>query len=77
MTRHIYHRFHMSLIKIILRQHDINYIHAKIVTGILVIGVENAILRQHNEQQLPDDIFDRRHYYLYRRQQRRQRHTVR
>ena len=68
MIRHIYHRFHMPLIKIILRQHDINYIHAKIVTGILVIGVKNAIIRQHNEQQLPDNIFDRHHHYLYRRQ---------
>ncbi|CAF1119595.1 unnamed protein product [Rotaria sordida] len=63
----MYHRFTMKLIRNILYHYNIRYTHIKTVAELLVIGVENDIIKQQNEQQLPNDIFNRYHYYLYRR----------
>ncbi|CAF4611933.1 unnamed protein product, partial [Rotaria socialis] len=66
--RRIYHRFTMSSIKDILRQHHIYYRHVKIVASSLIIGIKNSTLQQEFDQYLPDDLFDRDHYHHSRRQ---------
>ncbi|CAF1166667.1 unnamed protein product, partial [Rotaria sordida] len=71
-TRSMYYKFKMSSIKKILKQHHINYIHIKDVDGIVVIGVKNSLIQQQYQHQIPENIFDRKHYQIY--QHRHQNH---
>ncbi|CAF5044033.1 unnamed protein product, partial [Rotaria sp. Silwood1] len=64
-TRPMYYKFKKSSIRKILEQHHINYIHIKDVDGILVIGVKNSLIQQQYQDQIPEDIFDRKHYQIY------------
>ncbi|CAF4910167.1 unnamed protein product, partial [Rotaria magnacalcarata] len=68
LVRRIYHRFTMSSVKDILRQHHIHYRHIKIVASSLIIGINNSTLQHEFNQSLPKDSFDREHYYYRRRQ---------
>jgi hypothetical protein len=64
-TRQVYHLFTMSIIKRVLRQQNIQYVHIKIVDTLLVIGVKNDTIKHDSEQKLPGDIFNRHGYYYY------------
>ncbi|CAF1398267.1 unnamed protein product [Rotaria magnacalcarata] len=68
LVRRIYHRFTMSSVKDIRRQHHIHYRHIKIVASSLIIGINNSTLQHEFNQSLPKDSFDREHYYYRRRQ---------
>ena len=70
--RPIYYRFSMRLIEFILNKFNVKYIHIKITGASLIIGVKNEELRDYNEHLLPRYIFDRRHYYLYKKQYQQQ-----
>ncbi|CAF3986038.1 unnamed protein product [Rotaria sordida] len=67
-TRPFYYRFTMKLVRHILAEYKIYYTHVKRVDDLLLIGVKDKIIEQQNERRLLGDIFDRRHYYLFRRQ---------
>ncbi|CAF3753271.1 unnamed protein product [Rotaria sp. Silwood1] len=67
-TRPFYYRFTMKLVRHILAEYNIYYTHVKPVDDLLLIGVKDKIIEQQNERRLLCDIFDRRHYYLFRRQ---------
>ena len=70
--RPIYYRFSIRLIKFILNKFNVKYIHIKITGASLIIGVKNEELKDYNEHLLPRHIFDRRHYYLYKKQYQQQ-----
>ncbi|CAF1095229.1 unnamed protein product [Rotaria sordida] len=65
--RSFYYRFTMKLVRHILAEYNIYYTHVKPVDDLLLIGVKDKIIEQQNERRLLGDIFDRRHYYLFRR----------
>ncbi|CAF1401421.1 unnamed protein product [Rotaria sordida] len=67
-TRPFYYRFTLKLVRHILAEYKIYYIHVKPVDYLLLIGVKDKIIEQQNERRLLGDIFDRLHYYLFRRQ---------
>ncbi|CAF0908658.1 unnamed protein product [Rotaria sordida] len=67
-TRPFYYRFTMKLVRHILAEYNIYYTHIKPVDDLLLIGVKDKIIEQQNERRLLGNIFDRRHYYLFRRQ---------
>ncbi|CAF3861017.1 unnamed protein product, partial [Rotaria sp. Silwood1] len=49
----------------ILKQHDVKYVHVKVVDGTLVIGVKNNMMKQKYQDQIPENMFDRKHYEIY------------
>ncbi|CAF4631200.1 unnamed protein product [Rotaria sp. Silwood2] len=63
--RYVYHRFSMKMIKLILHDLHINFVHIKREKDQLIVGVKNSKLAEQLHQQLPLDIFDRQHYYNY------------
>ncbi|CAF5035514.1 unnamed protein product, partial [Rotaria sp. Silwood1] len=67
-TRSIYYKFKESFVKKILKQHDFKYVHVKVVDGTLFIGVKNNMIKQKYQDQIPEDMFDRKHYHQYRHQ---------
>ncbi|CAF2977863.1 unnamed protein product [Rotaria sp. Silwood2] len=75
-TRSMYYKFTKSSIRKILKQHHFNYVHVKVVDGIVIIGVKNALIQQQYQDQIPEDIFDRKHYqnYQHHHQHRYQHH---
>ncbi|CAF3330426.1 unnamed protein product [Rotaria socialis] len=74
LVRRVYHRFIMSSIKKILRQHHMSYRHIKIVGSSLIIGVKNSTLQQEFDRSLRHDLFDRTHYFHYRRRHQSRHH---
>ncbi|CAF5025143.1 unnamed protein product [Rotaria sp. Silwood1] len=73
-TRSMYYKFTMPSIKKILKQHHINYVHVKEVDGILIIGVKNSLIQQQYQDQIPEDIFDRKHYQIHHQHRHQHRH---
>jgi hypothetical protein len=69
-TRRLYHRFTMKSIRQILDQHHIDYTHIKTVDGTLVIDAKSDMIKERNQQRLPDEVFDRYHYYEHCRRSR-------
>ncbi|CAF4213281.1 unnamed protein product [Rotaria sordida] len=61
-TRSMYYKFTMPSIKKILKQHHINYVDVKEFDGMLIIGVKNSLIQQQYQDQIPEDMFDRKHY---------------
>ncbi|CAF4144676.1 unnamed protein product [Rotaria sordida] len=64
-TRSIYYKFKEPLVKKILKQHDVNYVHVKVVDGTLFIGVKTNMLKEKYQDQIPEDLFDRKHHQYY------------
>ncbi|CAF1476360.1 unnamed protein product [Rotaria sp. Silwood1] len=56
------------IVRYILAEYNIYYTHVKPIDDLLLIGVNDKIIEQKNERRLLGDIFDRRPYYLFRRQ---------
>ena len=67
-TRPIFHKFRMKLIKKILDNYDIDDEHVKIVGETLVIGIRKRASVEENEQKLPRDAFNQYNYYKHRHQ---------
>ncbi|CAF4994801.1 unnamed protein product, partial [Rotaria sp. Silwood1] len=63
--RSIYYKFNAPLARKILKQHDVKYVHVKVVDGTLVIGVKNNMMKQKYQDQIPENMFDRKHYEIY------------
>ncbi|CAF1370990.1 unnamed protein product [Rotaria sordida] len=64
-TRSMYYKFNVPLVKKILKQHDVKYVHVKVVDGTLFIGVKNNVIKQKYQDQISADMFDRKHYQIY------------
>ena len=62
----LYHQFAMALIKFVLHEYNISFIHIKIVGDLLIIGVTSENIQHYNDEQLPQDRFNRQHYRLYK-----------
>jgi ribosomal protein L21 len=73
--RDVYYRFNMSMIRLILKQYSIKFVHTKIDedNGDLVIGLKNRDLRNDAEHRIPMSLFSQRSYYYYRRENHRRR----
>lgn len=66
LSRSIYCRFITKMIKFVLHEYGISYLHIKTVTHLLIIGVKNNNLQQEYEQNLPHYLFDRHQFYSFR-----------
>jgi hypothetical protein len=66
--RCVYHRFNNPMIKLILKQYGIKFVHVKIneENSELVIGLKTRHLRDETEHRLPMNVFNERSYYYYR-----------
>ena len=67
-TRPIFHKFRMKLIKKILDNYNIDDEHVKIVGETLVIGIRKKASVEENERKLPRDAFNQYNYYKHRHQ---------
>ena len=69
--RRFYYRFTMFLIRNVLQQYNIRYIHVKIdedrSKDELVIGLKDKLSKIEAERRLPDNIFSKQGYYHYQR----------
>ena len=58
----------------ILKRHDIKYVHIKERKGMLMIGMKNRLMKQKYQEQIPEDMFDRRNYYIQQRHHQHHQH---
>ena len=73
-NRRLYYKFNLPLARKILKLYDIKFIHVKVVKDMLIIGVKEHLIQQY-QQQLPDDVFNKKAYYeVFRRQHRHKQH---
>ena len=64
-VRQVYPRFTMKMIRRTLERYHVHYTHVKIAKDSLVIGVKNEDGERSADRKLPEDAFDRLHYYRY------------
>jgi hypothetical protein len=78
MTQPLYYRYSLPLVRKVLDEYNIDYVHIKEDDGYLVVGLKNKWVKKQYKRQIPEDLFDGRNYQChyrrhYRRHQRQQR----
>ena len=70
MVRQVYHRFTIRQIKHILRDRNVYYVHLLLgkISQTVSIGMKKAFLVDLYFDRIPGDLFNKEHYYRYRRQ---------
>ena len=63
LDRAVYHRFTMNHLKTILWQLHIDFLHVKRGQGSISIGFKSLALRDLSDERIPQNLFDRAHYF--------------
>lgn len=58
-----YHRYTCHRIRVVLKQLGVDFGHIKLIGRQVIIGMRNQYLRDHLDDQLPLNIFDRAHFF--------------
>ncbi|CAF3470374.1 unnamed protein product [Rotaria sp. Silwood1] len=72
-TQPLYFKYPMALVRMVLDEYNIDYVHVKRQEGYLVVGLKNKLIKKQYERQIPEDLFDGRNYQRHYRRQRRTR----
>jgi len=70
-TRPMYDQAKLPVVREMLDQRGVNYVHVKEVEGLLWIGVKNEMDKRTYQREIPQDMFQYENYERYRRQHRR------
>ncbi|CAF1196160.1 unnamed protein product [Rotaria sordida] len=69
-TQPLYFKYSLPLVRMVLDEYNIDYVHVKRQEGCLVVGLKNKLIKKQYERQIPEDLFDGRNYQRHRQQRR-------
>ncbi|CAF1377451.1 unnamed protein product [Rotaria sordida] len=69
-TQPLYFKYSLPLVRMVLDEYNIDYVHVKRQEGYLVVGLKNKWLKKQYERQIPEDLFDGRNYQRHQQQRR-------